>query len=111
MHCNRCDTPNEPGSRYCRVCGSSFATATTPYVISNAPMAGPSCPACHRRNPEGARYCVFCATQLARHGPAAQIAPHSLMGGQPVAAVPALQPAGYTAAGSQPAVSVVTNVI
>ena len=65
MHCTTCDTVNEDGARFCRVCGASLVATSPQYVISNAPMTGPACPTCRQRNPEGARYCVFCATQLA----------------------------------------------
>ena len=65
MHCNVCDTQNDAGSRFCRSCGTPFAS-NSPYLTTNAPMSGAACPACRQRNPAGAAYCVFCATPLAR---------------------------------------------
>ena len=75
MLCKNCDTRNEPGSRFCRVCGAELgAPAPIPapasgqrYVFTDAPMTGPSCPACGRENPAGARFCVFCATARRGH--------------------------------------------
>ncbi len=64
MHCQRCDTPNEAGSRFCRVCGTPLQMTPAPYVVTNAPMTGEACPACRGRNPRGARFCVFCAMPL-----------------------------------------------
>ncbi len=77
MHCATCDTPNESEARFCRACGTSLSAAPA-YVISNAPMAGPPCPACRQRNPAGAHYCVYCATQLTSAAP--RMAAHSATG-------------------------------
>lgn len=73
MLCTTCDTHNEEGARFCRVCGTSMtnpvaATGATRamYTYTNAPMTGPICPACAQPNPQGARFCVYCATAMAQ---------------------------------------------
>jgi uncharacterized membrane protein YccF (DUF307 family) len=64
MHCNTCDTVNDDTARFCRNCGTPFASAPPRYVVSSTPMTGDPCPLCQRRNPAGARFCVYCATSL-----------------------------------------------
>lgn len=77
MLCTTCDTDNEEGARFCRVCGTSLTspvaqpypdgTRSQPvYTYTNAPMTGPVCPACAQANPIGARFCVYCATAIAQ---------------------------------------------
>jgi uncharacterized membrane protein YccF (DUF307 family) len=87
MLCTRCDTRNEDGARFCRVCGIALTSPTSQpaaskpvYTFTNAPMTGPACPACTRANPSGACYCVYCAAALVRPTPISY-------------AVPAMQPA------------------
>lgn len=91
MLCTTCDTRNEEGSRFCRMCGSVLgapAAASTGqtrpiYTIAQAPMVGPICPACIRANPHGAKYCVYCAAALTPAAP-----PVSAPAWQPAYAIP-----------------------
>lgn len=67
MHCSACDTSNEAGARFCRVCGQQLAgaqAAARTGVTQALAQAAPRCPNCGRDNPAGARYCVYCASQL-----------------------------------------------
>lgn len=70
MLCTSCDTRNDEGSRFCRVCGTSLIAqpaqpaAQPMYAYTNTPMTGPACPTCAQANPRGARFCVYCATSL-----------------------------------------------
>lgn len=73
MLCTTCDTNNEEGARFCRVCGTSLTNPVAEtgatraiYTYTSAPMTGPLCPACVQSNPNGARFCVYCATALAQ---------------------------------------------
>lgn len=73
MLCITCDTRNEEGARFCRVCGKSLvnpaahpAASQPVYTYTAAPMTGPACPACAQPNPHGARFCVYCATAIAQ---------------------------------------------
>lgn len=79
MLCTTCDTSNEVGARFCRVCGTAFAAPASAayapaqplrpvYTFTNTPVTGPACPSCARSNPVGAKYCVYCASAL--HGDA-----------------------------------------
>lgn len=75
MLCTTCDTHNDAGARFCRVCGTALIAsgpaqmppAAPPrpiYTWSDAPATGPTCPTCVRSNPVGAKYCVYCASAL-----------------------------------------------
>jgi hypothetical protein len=53
--CARCNTPLEPGARYCPSCGLAFPRS--------APL-GPPCPECAAINLPGAAYCETCGAAL-----------------------------------------------
>ncbi len=53
MKCAQCGSVNQPGSRFCRECGSANLTASSP-----------QCPKCHAVVPEGSRFCNECGATL-----------------------------------------------
>lgn len=85
MLCTACDTHNDPGATFCRICGRALAqpapqSSRPIYATTSAPISGPGCGVCGRTNPAGARFCVYCAAQIdAAPQPSIQPAPRYSM--------------------------------
>ncbi|MBV9282472.1 MAG: PrsW family intramembrane metalloprotease [Chloroflexi bacterium] len=58
VRCQRCGTPQPPGTRFCGECGAAIAQPPS--------RAGIACPACRWVNPPGSVLCAHCGSPLSR---------------------------------------------